>query len=167
MIIIGKKFLLLIPILALIIVMMLATFPLVTQNFDDLFTMNTQIGKHYSDVAYCLPNGALGCQKEYWEENSGCEINDDECVVYYYDNSWLVDGESNAWQHAINTLTGTYLYNISQEEGDLAILTNDLGARNMPPDLVGVSNNDGSKVVFVGGFYLENLKACANSVVFK
>lgn len=146
---------------------MLATFPLFNQDFDGLFTMNTQMGKQYSDIAYCLPNGAFGCQKEYWEKNAGCEIDGDELVIYYYDNSWLVDGESNAWEHAINTLTSTYFYNVSGEDGNLLILTNDVGMKNVPPYLVGISNNDGSKVVFVGGFYLENLKTCANSVKFK
>lgn len=164
---ISKKFLLLIPFLALILVATLATFSLANQDFDGLFTMNTQIGTHYSDIAYCLPNGALGCQKEFWEDNSGCEINGDEQVVYYYDNSCLVNGESDAWQHALNTLTGTYMYNVSQNDGNLVILTNDLGAKNIPPYIVGVSNNDGSKAVFVGGFYLENLKTSANSVEFK
>ena len=165
--IISKKFLLFLPFLALILLTILGAFPLANQDFDGLFTMNVPIGNHYSDVAYCLPNGCLGCAKEYWAENTGCEIDGKEIVIYYYNDSGIVGGESNVWQRVKNSLTTSYLYNVTQDDGDLLILTNNLGMKNVPQYLVGVSNNDGSEAVFVGGFYLENLKACAGSVVFE
>jgi len=166
-IIINKKFLLLLPFLALILITLINAVPVSNQNFDDLFTMNVPIGEYYSDTAYCLPNGDLGCIKEYRDQNTGCEIDDDEIVIYYYNESVLCMGDSNVWQHAKNTLTLSYLYNITQKDGKLLILTNDLGMCNIPPYLVGISNNDGSEAVFVGGYNLEYLKACANSIVFK
>ena len=109
----------------------------------------------------------MGCAKEYWERDAGCEIDRDEIVIYYYDNSLVCDGESNAWQHAINDLTTSYLYEIYQNDGDSIVLINYLGMRNMPPYLVGKVNNDGSQVVFVGGHNLDDLKKCANTVKFE
>lgn len=137
------------------------------QDFDGLFTMNIPMGQHYSDVAYCKPNGELGCVKEYWEDNSNCKIDENEMVIYYYNNSLLVEGESNAFQHSINGLTGSYLYKFYQEDGNLLILTNDIGMRNVPKYIVGQTNEDGSEVVFVGGYDLDNLKTFANSIKFK
>ena len=138
-----------------------------TQDFDGLFTMNVPLGQHYSDVAWCRSNGALGCAKEYWEDDAGCEIDGNEMVCYYYDNSQLVEGESNAWQHAVNDLTVSYLYKVYQKDGNSLVLTNDIGMRNMPQYLVGKVNEDGSKVVFVGGYDLNNLKKSADSIEFK
>ena len=43
---------------------------------------------------------------------------------------------------------------------------NDLGMHNVPEYLVGVTNDDGSKMVFVGGYDLNMLKSYANSVKF-
>ncbi len=136
------------------------------QDFDGLFTMDVPLGQHYSDVAWCWANGALGCAKEYWEDNAGCEIDGDEIVIYYYNNSLLVEGESNAWQHAINDLTTSYLYEIYQNDGDSILLTNDIGMSNMPPYLIGKVNDDGSKAVFVGGYNLDVLKKYSDSIEF-
>lgn len=138
-----------------------------TYDFEGLFTIDLPMGQDYWNVAWCHPNGALGCAKEYWERDAGCEIDRDEIVIYYYDNSLVCDGESNAWQHAINDLTTSYLYEIYQNDGDSIVLINDLGMRNMPPYLVGKVNNDGSQVVFVGGHNLDDLKKCANTVKFE
>jgi hypothetical protein len=138
-----------------------------TQDFEGLFTMDVPLGQHYADVAWCRPNGRLGCEKEFWEDNAGCQIDDDEMVIFYYDNSQIVGGESNAWQHAINDLTTSYLYEISQNDEDAIVLTNDIEMQNLPQYLVGKVNNDGSKVVFVGGYNLDDLKSYANSVAFK
>ena len=90
-----------------------------------------------------------------------------EFVVYYYNNSLLVEGESNALQHSLNGLNTSYLYKIEQNDGNLFVLTNDIGMRNMPPYLVGTANDDGSEVVFVGGYNLNDLKRYAHSVEFK
>ena len=80
-----------------------------TQDFDGNFTMDISIGKEYYDISYCLPNGRLGSAREYWDVNSDCEIAEDEIVVYFYDDSYVVGMESNVWEHAINTLTTSYL----------------------------------------------------------
>ena len=138
-----------------------------TQDFDGHFTMKVPLGKHYADVAWCWANGALGCAAEYWEDNAGCEIDGNEMVIYYYNNSQLVDGESNAFQHAVDDLTISYFYELKQNDGNLMILTNDVGMTNMPPYLVGKQNDDGSEVVFVGGYDINNLKNYANSIEFK
>lgn len=138
-----------------------------SQDFDGLFKMDVPIGQHYSNVAWCRANGALGCANEYWEKNAGCEIDGDEFVVYYYNNSQLVGVESNAWEHSINTLTTSYLYKIRQNDDDSIVLTNDIEMRNLPKYLVGKVNSDGSKVVFIGGFNLNDLKKCADSVEFE
>lgn len=51
------------------------------QDFDGLFAMDVLIGQHYSDVAWCTANGALGCANEYLEDNAGCEIDGNECCL--------------------------------------------------------------------------------------
>ena len=163
----GKKLLLAIVILALISITVVFAIQSNEQDFDGNFTMNVPIGKEYCDVSYCLPNGRLGCAMEYWDVNSDCQMGDDDIVMYYYDNSCLADGETNAWKHAMNTLTTSYLYEPYRNDGNLVILTNDVGMRNMPPYIVGVTNNDQSKVVFVGGYNLDDLKYYANTVKFK
>jgi len=163
----GKKFLITIIILALISFSVVFAVQSNAQDFDGNFNMDIPIGKEYYDISYCLPNGRLGSAREYWDVNSGCEMDEDEIVVYYYDNSCLVEGESDAWQHAVNVLTTSYLYESYQNEGNLVILANDIGMRNMPPYIVGVTNDDQSKVVFVGGYYLDDLKHYANTVKFK
>ena len=163
----GKKLLIAVIVLALISFTLVFAVQNNSQDFDGNFTMNVPIGKEYYDVSYCLPNGRLGSAMEYWDVNSGCEMAEDEFVVYYYDNSCLVEDETNAWQHAINVLTTSYLYEPYQNEGNLVILSNDIGMRNMPPYIVGVTNDDQSKVVFVGGYHLDDLKHYANTVKFQ
>lgn len=138
-----------------------------TQDFDGQFTMDIPMGQNFRDVAYCLPNGALGCSREYLDDDTGCELEDDDIMVCYYNDSYLVEGESNAWQHAVNGLTTSYFYEIVQDDGNSLVLTNDIGMRMMPPYLVGVKNDDASKAVFVGGYHLDDLKKYANSVEFK
>ncbi len=138
-----------------------------TYDFEGLFTADLPIGQEYSDVSWCHSNKRLSCAAEYWENNAGCEIDGDEAVMFYYDDSLLVNGEQNAYQHAVNVLTKTYLYKFYQKEGNLLILTNDIGMNNLPEYLVGVGNDDGSKAVFVGGYNLEKLKSYASSIKFK
>lgn len=101
------------------------------------------------------------------DDDTGCELEDDDIMICYYNDSYLVEGESNAWQHAVNALTTSYLYEIAQDDGNSLVLTNDIGMRMMPPYLVGVKNDDASKAVFVGGYHLDDLKKYANSVEFK
>lgn len=137
-----------------------------TQDFGGQFTMDVPLGKHYEDVSWCRPNGGLGCDAEYWDKNAGTEINDGEIVVYYYNNSLLVEGESNALEHSLNALNKSYLYKIHQNDGKRFVLSNDLGMTNVPPYLVGTANDDGSEVVFVGGNNLNDLKRYADSVKF-
>ena len=162
-----KALLIIIIIVAIISLVSINSIQSSRQDFDGLFEMNVPMGIHYRDIAYCLPNGRLGCVKEYWDENSGCDMSKGEIVIYYYDDSCLSGGESNTLDHAINTLTTSYFYKFNQNDGKLMILTNDLGSKNMPPYIVGVSNDDDSKVVFVGGYDLNDLKYYANSIEFK
>ncbi len=136
------------------------------QDFDGHFTMDVPLGKHYRDVAYCLPNGGLGCKCEYWEDNAGCDIEDGDIVIYYYNNSLLVDGESNALEHAMSALTTSYFYQPSKD-GDLIVLTNDVDMRKLPPFMAGKSTENGDEVVFVGGRNLDDVKHFANTIEFK
>ncbi len=163
----GKKILIGIVILILISMFLLFAFQNNTQDFDGNFEMNVPLGKQYYDCAYCLPNGRLGCVKEYWDVNSGCAMGENDIVAYYYDNSCLDEGESNVWQHAIDTLTTSYLYKQSGNDGNMVILTNNISMTNMPPYLAGKVNDNQSKVVFVGGYNLDDLKHYANSIEFK
>lgn len=135
-------------------------------DFDGNFTMNVPLGSNYENIAWCRPNGALGCADEYWAENTGCDLDENEVVVYYYDDSLLIEGESNALQHAVSDLTNTYLYGIYQDDKDMLVLKTDVYMHNTPPYLVGKSNGDGSKVVFVGGHNLNDLKRYADTVEF-
>jgi len=138
-----------------------------TQDFDGLFTMKVPFGKHYSNVAWCLPSGRLGCLNEYWDDDDvDCNIGEDEMVIYYYNNSRLLEYESNAWRHTTDTLTKSYLYYFYQNDGNLVVLKNDIGMKMLPEYVVGVSNDDGSEVVFVGGYDLNMLKNYARSVEF-
>lgn len=162
MIIISKKFLLLLPFIALIFVAVVSSVTIANQDFDGLFTMNTHIGEHFTEVWSCYQSKPLGCNKLYWEDNS-----DGELILVYYDDSNLMSYESNAWQYAINILNTTYLYKFYEEDGNLIVLTNDITMRNLPPYLVGVSNDDGSKAVFVGGYNLGELKTYAKSIEFR
>ena len=161
-----KVILILMIILALTSIMAVTSFKS-NQDFDGLFTMDIPAGQHFTDVAYCLPNGALGCSREYLNDNTGCELEQDDIMIFYYNDSYLVEGESNAWQHAVNDLTTSYFYQVVQDDGNSLVLTNDLGMKVMPPYLVGVKNDDGSKAVFVGGHHLDDLKRYADSVEFK
>lgn len=136
------------------------------QNFEGKFTMDVPMGKHYQDVAYCYPNGGLGCIAEYVDTGSDDYFEEGDIIVYYYNNSLLVDGESNAWQHAINGLTTSYLFKLDHNDGDLTILTNDLDMNAIPHYLVGKSNDDGSEAVFVGGNNLDDVKRYAGTVEF-
>lgn len=132
----------------------------ISSDFDGLFSMNVPVGQKYHEVAYCLPNGGLGCALEYWEENAGCEINGNEFVVYYYNGSDTLD-------NTLNSLTSSYLYQYKSSEGDLMILQNQIeDMRNLPLYLVGKASGDGNQVVFVGGYHLDDLKKYANSIEF-
>ena len=138
-----------------------------SQDFDGNFTMNVPFREHYTNVAWCWANGALGCADEYWEDNAGCDLDENEMVIYYYDNSLLCDGESDACQHALNALTTSYLYDLYQNDGNSLVLKTDLNMHNTPTYLVGKANADESKVVFVGGHNLNDLKKYADTIEFK
>ncbi|MBQ2653227.1 MAG: hypothetical protein IJF83_06685 [Methanobrevibacter sp.] len=163
----NKKVLLIMLLFAVIASAALFAFAHSNQDFDGHFTMDVPFAKHYSDVAYCWPNGGLGCKCEYWEDGAGCDIEDGDIVIYYYNNSLLVEGESNAFEHAVNGLTTSYFYQIVQNDGDLIVLANDVEMRRLPPFLVGKSSPNGDEVVFVGGRNLDNVKRYANSIEFK
>ncbi len=164
---IKKKWLLLMVILALVCVTAVNSFATSSQDFDGLFTMDVPLGQHYSDLTWCHSNKALGCTKQYCEDNSDCVIGEDDFAVYYYDDSRLPVGESNAADHAVHVLTTTFIYDFYQSDGDLIILHNNIDMRNLPEYVVGVRNDDSSKVVFVGGYDLNMLKKYAKSVEFK
>lgn len=138
-----------------------------TQNFDGNFTMDVPFGDHYKNVAWCWANGALGCADEYWEDDAGCDLDESEMVIYYYDDSLISGGESNALEHAVDDLTTSYLYEIYQNDGNSLVLKTDVFMHNTPPYLVGKANDDGSKVVFVGGHHLDDLRKYADTVEFK
>lgn len=162
----NKKVLVIIMILAIVTLTAIFALTASNQDFDGHFTMDVPLGKHYRDVAYCLPSGGLGCKCEYWEDNAGCYIEDGDIVVYYYNNSLLSEGESNAFEHAINGLTTSYLYKAHQD-GDLMILTNDIDMKALPPYLAGKSTESGDEIVFVGGRNLDDVKHYANTIEFK
>jgi hypothetical protein len=163
---IKKKWLILIVILAIIGVTAVNSFATSSQDFDGLFTMDVPIGQHYRDVTWCHSNKPLGCAIQYWYDDPNGLIDKDEFAVYYYDNSQLWSGESNAWEHAVNVLTTSFVYNVYQTDGGFLVLHNDIDMSNLPEYLVGVTNDDGSKVVFVGGYDLNMLKSYASSVQF-
>ena len=162
----SKKLLVTFIILSLISLTAVYTIQSNNYDFEGLFSMNVPFGKEYEDIAYCFPNGRLGCAKEYWDVSSGCQMSENEIVIFYYDDSYLVDGETNTLNHAINTLTTSYFYEFLPREDNLMILTTDIGLKDMPPYLVGVVNNDKTEVVFVGGYHLNELKNYANSIKF-
>ena len=164
---IKKKWLLLMVILALVCVTAVSSFATASQDFDGLFTMDVPLGQHYSDLGWCHSNKPLGCTKQYCEDNSDCVIGENDFAVYYYDDSQLSAGESNAADHALHVLTTTFLYDFYQSDGDMIILHNDIGMQNLPEYAVGVRSDDESKVVFVGGYDLDMLKKYAGSVEFK
>ena len=137
-----------------------------TQDFDGHFKMNVPLGKHYTDCAWCGGNGALGSICEYCSDDMEYPMGEDDIIIYYYNNSQLSDGESNAWQHSLDVLTTSYLYDIYSDDGNLIILTNEVTMNKMPPILVGKTDDDGSNVVFVGGFHLDELKKYADSIQF-
>lgn len=56
---------------------------------------------------------------------------------------------------------------MSQSNGDLIILTNDIGMRKLPPFLAGKSTENGDEVVFVGGRNLDEVMHYANTIKFK
>ena len=163
----NKKVLLIIVIFAIILFMFQFVLGHSNQDFDGHFMMEVPFGDHYSNVAWCWANGALGCEGEYWEDSAGCELDDGEMIIYYYNNSLLCDGESNAWQHAVNGLTTSYLYEIYQNDGNSLVLTTNIGMRNMPPYLVGKANQDGSEAVFVGSKNLDDAMRYANTIEFR
>ena len=162
----NKKILVVIIILAIGLLIYAFPINLFAQDFEGHFTMNVPMGKQYRDVAYCLPNGDLSSAAEYWEVNTDCEIDDGEIVVYYFNNSILSDGESNALQHALNGLTTSYMYQQASNDGNLIVLTNDIDMKGLPPYLAGKSNEDGSEAVFVGGRNLNDVKNYANTIEF-
>ena len=73
---------------------------------------------------------------------------------------------NDGWCWASGGLNTSYMYHINQNDGNFFVLTNDIGMRNIPPYLVGVANDDGSEVVFVGGYNLNDLIKRADSVEF-
>lgn len=161
----GKK-ILTIFIIAFIALFALSSLNFAGQDFDGLFTMDVPLGQHYSNVAWCKPSGGLGCLNEYWEDNAGCDIEEGDMVIYYYNNSWLVDNEANAREHALNTLTTSYMYEYNGNDGDLIVLTNDIDMKAMPPYLVGKSSGDDSEIAFVGGKNLDDIKRYADTIEF-
>ena len=70
-------------ILALVCVTAVNSFATSSQDFDGLFTMDVPLGQHYSDLTWCHSNKALGCTKQYCEDNSDCVIGEDDFAVYY------------------------------------------------------------------------------------
>lgn len=140
-----------------------------SQDFDGLFTMDVPLGKHYEDQSYCYQNKPLGCAKQYVDANDeNCIIDEDEFAVYYYDDSLVFGSESNVAEHSVHVLTTTFLYEFYGEDGNLLILENQVeGMQNLPLYVVGAINDDGSKVVFVGGYDLNKLKNYAKSVKFE
>ena len=167
MILIKKRWLLLIVILALIAITAVSSFTTATQDFDGLFTMNVPIGEHYSDAAWCYDNKPLGCAKEYLKDDDpNGVIDEDEFAVYYYDNSQVSGGYSNAADYSVHVLTTSFVYNFYQSDGDMLVFYNDIGMTNLPEYVVGVRSDDNSKAVFVGGYDLDMLKSYANSVEF-
>ena len=137
------------------------------QDFDGHFTMDVPFGCHYTNVAWCWSGGGLGCRCEYWDDDAGCDLVDGDIVVYYYNESQLVEGESNILQHAGNTLNTSYLYHVHYGHDDSLILTNDIDMRKMPPYLVGKESPDGSEAVFVGSRNLDDAKHYANTIEFR
>ena len=163
----NKKVLVIIIILAIVAVVFVFAPNPSNQDFDGYFTMDVPLGKHYSDVAYCRANGGLGCKCEYWEDNAGCDILDGDIVVYYYNNSLLTGQESDVFEHAINGLTTSYMFQLISRDGDLFILAGDGDMSGVPSYLAGKSNHDGSEAVFVGGRNLDDVKHYANTIKFK
>lgn len=161
-----SKKILTIFIIAFIVLFALFAFNSASQDFDGLFTMKVPLGQHYSNVAWCWANGRLGCLNEYWEDNAGCDIEEGDMVIYYYNNSQLVDNEENAYEHALNDLTTSYLYKHVQNDGNLIVLATDIDMKAMPTYLVGKSNEDGSEIVFVGGHNLNDIKGYADTIEF-
>ena len=143
------------------------SFATATQDFDGLFTMNVPIGEHYSDAVWCYSNKPLGCAKEYLKDDFDGVIDEDEFAVFYYDDSQVAGGYSNAADYSIHVLTTSFVYNFYQSEGDMLVFYNDIGMKNLPEYVVGVRSDDNSKAVFVGGYDLDMLKSYASSVKFK
>lgn len=162
----NKKALLIIIILAVISLMAIHAINSSSQDFDGHFTMDVPLSKHYHDVAYCRPNGGLGCKCEYWEDNAGCDIEVGDIVIYYYNESVLAEGESNVYEHAVNALTTSYFYK-AYMDGDLTIMTNDGDMSAMPTYLAGKSTQNGDEAVFVGGRSLDDVKHYADTIEFK
>ncbi len=153
-------------IIALLLALIIALFCVPVnsyQSFDDKFYVNTQPGEHYEDVAWCRANGALGCAAEYWEDDAGCEIDGDEVVIYYYNESIIAD-ESSVYEHVKRSLTTTYLYEEQQHKGKIIFFTCTIEMRNMPRYIACVGHND--EVVCVGGNNLDKIEQYAESVTF-
>lgn len=164
----NKKSLIAIFVLILIIISLVALIlpKLSSQDFDGHFTMNVPLAKHYRDVAWCWGNGGLGSQCEYWEDNDEGVITGNDIVIYYYNNSLLSDGESNALQHAVEGLTHSYCFQRHPDDGNLMVFTNDIGMSAVPTFLVGKSSESGDEVVFVGTRDLDLAKRYANTIEF-
>lgn len=163
----NKKVLAIAVILAVILVMAIFKVTPYSQDFDGHFTMEVPFPKHYSDVSWCWSNKALGCTAEYQADDFNCAIGDRDIIVYYYNSSHLSNGESNLLEYVVNGLTTTYLFKEYQRDGDLVILTNDLGMSMVPTFLVGKCSQTGDEVVFVGGRDLEYVKHFARTIEFK
>ena len=134
------------------------------QNFDDHFCMNIGVGEHYEDVAWCKPCGSLGSTGEYWEQNAGCELNGDEVVIYYYNESALGDYENDVYQHVYFDLTTSYLYDKKYQDGKIIYFENQIDMRNLPKYLACVRH--GNEVVCVGGQSLAKVGQYAQSITF-
>ena len=161
-----KRYILLFALLGILILLFspINTAICTYQNFDNQFYVSTQMNEHYEDVSWCKPNGALGCVAEYWEDDAGCELNGDEVAIYYYNESVLLDGESNVYHHVHENLIHSYLYKEQQHQGKNTLFKSTINMRNVPPYLMCVRH--GNKVVCVGGENIDKIKQYSQSVVF-
>lgn len=153
-----------IMLLLLIVVLLTCTFSYSYQNFDDNFHINTDAGEHYENIAWCRANGALGSAAEYWEDNAGCELNGDEVVIYYYNESVINNDENNVYEHVYHDLITTYLYEEMQRKNNLIFFKCKIDMKNMPQYLVLCTEQD--EVVCIGGNNLDKIERYGQSVIF-
>lgn len=165
----NKKIMTIILILVFVFAMShVNSFTSKNHDFDGYFTMDVPGDYNFKDVSWCLPNGALGCSDEFTDENRDCLYRNESIIVYYYNDSVLLDGESDVLNHALGTLTSSYFYNYVGNDGELIILTQEYDDMGMfSKYLVGVSNEKDNEVVFVGGPDLGEVKRYAETIEFK